>query len=263
MNIRIWALSAVALIGSKGVWGQRALDTLYTNESMNVSLFFPNPIKQAVTGHKNFVFSYDREEAGHLGLLQGVEGVESNLLVITSDDRVYAYVLKYAKVLSQLNRFICSEEGIGNVWPQKELQVQHNTMVPSVSHYDTVCMSLLDRKPKTMVSKRKNGIRFRLEDMVHYGREVYLVLEIKNRSTIDFEMGHLEVLRVSGNKKRRSAYQEISMVPSYEYDRPVKIKQGETKRFVHVLPKFVLGDTEHLKIILGELHGNRRVELFK
>jgi hypothetical protein len=76
------------------VWSQRGLDTIYANVSNNVNLFFPSPIRQAIVGSEDFVFSYDRVEAVYFGLLQGVEGAERNLLVITSDHQIYAFVLK-------------------------------------------------------------------------------------------------------------------------------------------------------------------------
>jgi hypothetical protein len=239
------------------------LDTIYANASKNVALFFPSPIQKAVVGSKDFVFSYDREEAGYFGLLQGVEGVESNLLVITEEGNVYAYILKYAQELSQLNHFVREGDGIGKIGPTKELKVKEDSLVVETSHYDRFGKLLLDGKPKVMETKRKKGIRLRLEDMVYDGREVYLVFGIRNRSGIDFEVDRLEVIRVNGSSKRRASYQEIPLEPSYMYGVPNKVKDGEKVRFVYVLPKFMLGDNEKLKLSLRELHGNRRVELIK
>ncbi|MHA7830159.1 MAG: DUF4138 domain-containing protein [Flagellimonas sp.] len=261
MKICKWALCAMGMISLNVVWGQRSLDTIYSNESKNVALFFPSPIRQAIVGNENFVFSYDREEAGYFGLLQGVEGVESNLLVITSNHQIYAFVLKYAKELSQLNHFVRKGDSIGKIGPAKESEVKEDSLIVGTSHYNMFCTSLLDRKPKDMVTKRKKGVRLRLEDMVYNGREVYLVFGIRNRSGIDFELDFLEVFRVNGSAKRRASYQEIPLEPIYGHNVPNKIKDGEMVRFVHVLPKFVLGDKERLKLVLEELHGNRRMEL--
>ncbi len=256
-----WALCAVAMFCLNLVWGQRSLDTIYANASKNVALFFPSPIRQAIVGCEDFVFSYDSEEAGYFGLLQGGEGVESNLLVITSDDQIYAFVLKYAKELSQLNHFVRERDGIGKIGPAKELQLKEDSMVVGTSQYDRFSKLLLDRKPKNMMTERKKGIRLRLEDMVYEGREVYLVFGIRNRSGIDFEVDRLEVFRVNGSAKRRASYQEIPLKPIHGYGVPSRVKNGDMFRFVYVLPKFVLGDKERLKLVLEELHGSRRVEL--
>jgi hypothetical protein len=90
-----------------------------------------------------------------------------------------------------------------------------------------------------------------------------MVFEIQNRSEIDFEVDFLEVFRINGSKKRRASHQEIGIGPLYRYKNPRIVRVGEAQRFVYVLPKFVLGDNERLKLSLRELHGNRRVELFK
>ncbi|MFC4218951.1 DUF4138 domain-containing protein [Flagellimonas marina] len=254
-------LCALVLFFLNILWGQESLDTIYANESKNVALFFPSTIRQAVVGNDDFVFSYDREEAGYFGLLQGVEGVESNLLVITSDHQVYAYILKYSKELSQLNHFIREGDGIGRIGPATESELKRDSLVMEPSHYDRFSGVLLEEKPKVMATKRKMGIRLRLEYMVYHGDEVYLVFGIRNRSGIDFEVDRLEVIRVNGSAKRRASYQEIPLEPIYGHGVPNMVKDGEMVRFVYVLPKFVLGDKEGLKLVLEELHGNRRVEL--
>ena len=56
------------------------LDTIYANDTKNVALFFPEPIRQGITGSENFVFTYNREKEQYFGLLQAKQGKESNLL---------------------------------------------------------------------------------------------------------------------------------------------------------------------------------------
>ena len=99
--------------------------------------------------------------------------------------------------------------------------------------------------------------------IVYEGKEVFMVFEIRNRSKIDFEVDFLEVYRFNGSKKRRAFFQETEIRPLHRYNNPPMVRIGETKRFVFILPKFVLGKEEHLKLVLYELHGNRKVELVK
>ena len=93
------------------------LDTIYTNNSKMVSLFFPKPVRQGIVGKSNFIFNYNTEKEQYFGLLQGTPGAESNLLAITNDGHVYSFILKYANKLSKLNYFIRSQESIGNENP--------------------------------------------------------------------------------------------------------------------------------------------------
>ncbi len=79
------------------------LDTIYANEKKNVTLFFPHPIRQGITGSENFVFTYNRDKEQYFGLLQAKPGEDSNLLVINNNGAVYSYIISYKKQISKLN----------------------------------------------------------------------------------------------------------------------------------------------------------------
>jgi len=262
--MKIFRITLIVWMGLciQGVFGQRSLDTIYVNEHQTVSLFFPSPIQRGVTGNEQFVFSYDREDAGHLGLLQGMDGEKSNLLVITTDGMVYAFILAYVRSLPQLNYFINEAAAIGLERPVSVKNEKDGLMV-GPKPYESLCKLLLDRESKNMGTVLSNGIRLRLEEMIYDGNVVYLIIGIKNRSDIDFEMERLDFFQVNGSKKRRASHQEISLGPLYSCNRSTLVKSGEEIRLAYVLPKFVLGKGESLKLVLEEEHGNRRVVLVK
>jgi hypothetical protein len=97
--------------------------------------------------------------------------------------------------------------------------------------------------------------------LVYDRSEVYAIIEIENRSEIDFEVDYLKIFEVNGNKKRKSSYQKLEMLPLFKYGFPKMVRYMESKRFVFVLPKFTLGDSEKLLLELNELHGGRILEL--
>ena len=84
---------------------QTALDTIYANDQKNVALFFPEPIRQGITGSDNFVFTYNREKQQYFGLLQAKPGKESNLLVINQNGSIFSYIVRYREQLSNLELF--------------------------------------------------------------------------------------------------------------------------------------------------------------
>ena len=77
------------------------LDTIYANDTKNVALFFPEPIRQGITGSDNFVFTYNREKEQYFGLLQAKPGKESNLLVINRNGSIFSYIVRYKSQLSK------------------------------------------------------------------------------------------------------------------------------------------------------------------
>ncbi|HEX9825394.1 MAG TPA: DUF4138 domain-containing protein [Flavobacteriaceae bacterium] len=252
------------------------LDTLYANESHITALFFPSPIRQAVTGSENFSFSYNDETAQYFGALQGSPGTKSNLLVITYDGKAYSYRLEYRKHLTTTHRFVQSKESIGNENPELDtmtVAVKVNNKVNMDSskivgpnhyrnlHFKSFSAYLVEQAYSPLKSKRKDGLVIRLLDLVYDRSEVYAIIEIENNSEIDFELDYLKIFKVNGNKKRKSSYQKLEMLPVFKYGFPKMVRVMESKQFVVVLPKFTLGDSEKLLLELNELHGGRFLEL--
>lgn len=244
---------------------QQKLDTIYANNKKNVALFFPEPIRQGITGADNFVFTYNRDKEQFFGLLQATPGTESNLLTVTKNGQVYSYILKYKEQLTKLNYFITPKASIGNERPkeikQKPIVQLQNTYKDRTSYFQKFSEYLLKRKYVAIATKRKTGIKLQLQRMFYNASEVYLVLEIKNNSEIDFEVDYLKVYRANGNNKRKASFQKLEQEIIHQYKVPSLIKTEEKKRFVFVLPKFVLGDNERLLIELKEQKGSRKLLL--
>lgn len=257
--------TVLTLLAWMPISAQQALDTIFANEHKNVALFFPSPIRQAVTGASNFVFTYNREKDQYLGLLQAHPGEESNLLAVTKDGQVYAYILKYAKDLSRLNYFVPETESIGNEMPIGEtIEPAGESPVSDEkgrAYFKRACENLMRSKPVPVATKSKGRIKLQLQRIGYIDSETYLVLEVENRSEIDFEVDYLKVYRVNGNKKRKSSYQRLEQDVLYRYKMPSAIATGQFQRFVLVLPKFVLDENEKLVVELKELRGSRKLTL--
>lgn len=256
-------LVTIFLFGS--LHAQRTIDTLYANEKKNVALFFPNPIRQGITGAPHFVFTYNREKEQYFGLLQAQPGEESNLLVVLGDGQVYSYILKYAQVLPKLNYFVPETESIGNEMPVTVEPAPSKKMLDSIArrtaYFKHLSEHLLGFRGTKLATKRKKGIKLQLHKMAYNGSETYLVMEITNQSGITFEIDFLDVYRVNGNKKRKASYQKLLIEPLYKHKMPTKVWNSQSYRFVYVLPKFVLGDKEKLQLELSELNGSRKLLL--
>ena len=255
----------------------QALDTIYANEKMTTALFFPSPIRQGITGSDNFIFTYNREHEQNLGLLKATSGNISNLLVITTDGKVYSFIVKYTDKLKKKNYFLSSSESIGDEKGQsskklmKANQIEKKTIVsgdtdteiPSHTmgqHFSKRSAALLKLPERKNKVKRKKEISLAIKNKVYHKAHVYIQFEIKNNSGIDFDINYLKLYKVSGNKNRKASYQELDLKPVLMYNLPDKIRHGETKRFVYVLPKFTLDKNEKVLVKLKEQQ-SRMLEL--
>lgn len=258
-------ITIILLIYSASISAQQALDTIYANDQKNVALFFPDPIRQGITGANHFVFTYNREKEQYFGLLQAKPGDESNLLTVTSNGNVYSYILKYADKLPKLNYFIPVESSIGNEKPKNVLVAQEKKVSKLDSnkraYFQRAATYLLKSKYETIATTYKEGIKLQLQKIVYDKSQTYIVLEVKNNSGINFEIDYLNIYRTNGNKKRKASSQRLQQETIYKHKMPSTITNGLSQRFVYVLPKFVLGENEKLMIELKEFKGSRRIIL--
>ena len=246
----------------------KVIDTIFANEQKTVSLFFPDPIRQGVTGSSNYAFSFNRERAQFFGLLQANPGAESNLLVITENGSVYSYLLRYSQKLEMLNYFIDVSDRIGHertgpsIVPQENLSTADSDTIPinnKALDYPKLCAQLL-RNPRPFDQiKYKDGVTIRMTKSIYYLNEVYIVFEIENDSQINFEFNTLNLYKVNGNNKRKASYQELLLSPIYKFKMPQVAPKGKQVQFVCVYPKFTLGKGEKILMKLEELNGSRDV----
>ena len=246
----------------------KTLDTIYSNEKMTMALFFPSEIKQGITGSEHFVFTYNREKEQNLGLLQAVKGNPSNLLVITTDGKVYSYILKYAEHLENPNRFISVQESIGDAErePKEEMEPREDLDL-NISVNDSLellrrsCESLLNLPEEKHIRKKEEGIVLSLKNLKYHGDNVFLQFEIENKSGVRFDFDYLKIFKINGNKKRNSSYQELPLEPVYVYNKPSQILPNTKVKMVYVVPKFNIAKSEKMTVRLQELHTNRNLEL--
>jgi hypothetical protein len=197
LNLMKIYINILLIICSISIQAQKPLDTIYANDQKNVALFFTNPIRQGITGANHFVFTYNREKEQYFGLLQAKPGTESNLLAVTNDGKVYSYILKYTEELPKLNYFIPQANSIGNEIPkeikQKPVIKPVDEYKSRITYFQKFSEYVLNSKPERIASKRKKGMKLRLQKMIYNTSEVYLVIEVQNASGIDFEIDYLNI----------------------------------------------------------------------
>jgi hypothetical protein len=249
------------------------LDTIYANDHKNVALFFPEPIRQGITGSEDFVFTYNREKYQHLGLLQANPGKESNLLIISTNGSIFSYILKYSERLDKLNYFISDSGKIGNENP--EFKEEHEEDVALISatkaeevladkepYYQNFSSYILKRKRNIgKILARKENVLLIVENIVFHNGELYFVIKIDNRTSIDYDLSLLDISVETRKKGKKKSMQKLVKKPVYKFRVPEKVAKGEISRFVYVLPKFSIAEEKVVVIDLKEQNGERDIKL--
>lgn len=242
------------------------LDTIYANDQKNVALFFPEPIRQGITGSENFIFTYNREKEQYFGLLQAKPGKESNLLVINRNGSIFSYIVRYKKHLEKLNYFIPKSSSIGN---EKPIVIDSTGIVApkeqienSIYYYQKFCSYLLDRKQRIgWIKERDENIVLKIENIVFDKEELYFVIQIENKSTLDYDLNFLDFSVQTRQKGKKKSLQSLYQKPLFTYNQPTKIAENETARLVYVMPKFSLSDDRRVILELNEKNGERNLKL--
>ena len=245
---------------------QQPLDTIYANDTKNVALFFPQPIRQGITGADNFVFTYNRDKEQYFGLLQAQPGKESNLLVVNSNGAIFSYIVRYKRQLSKLNYFIPLSNSIGNERPIVIDSIETKTSEKSIDtrayYYHKFCSYLINRKQRiNRIKKQYEGIVMSVENIVFDKDELYFVLQIENNSTLDYDLNFLNLSIETRQKGKRKSLQRLYQKPIYMQNLPSKIAEGQTIKFVYVLPKYSISGDRRAVLELNEKNGERNIEL--
>ena len=242
------------------------LDTIYANDSKNVALFFPEPIRQGITGSENFVFTYNREKEQYFGLLQAQPGKESNLLIINKNGSIFSYIIRYKAQLLKLNYFVSLSNSIGNekqkVADSIETENSEKSIDNSTYYYRKFCSYLLDKRQYLgRYTRRNNGVIVRLENIVFDKEELYFVIQIRNNSTLDYDLNFLNLSIETRQKGKKKSLQRLYQEPIFKHHLPSKIVVNETVRFIYVMPKFSLSNDRRVVLELNEKDGERNIEM--
>ena len=245
---------------------QFILDTIYANDHKNVALFFPNPIRQGITGSENFVFTYNREKEQYFGLLQATPGNESNLLIINNNGSIFSYIIRYKKVLEKLNYFIPDSTSIGNEKPFIGAADDENKHIDSfdfkTNYYERFCSYLVKRRQQIgKLKKRRDGIILKVENIVFDKEELYFVMTIENKSSLDYDVNFLNLTIQTRKKGKKKSLQSLYLEPVFKYNLPLKIKENQTIKLVYVVPKFSISDERLVLLELNEKNGERNLKL--
>jgi len=243
-----------------------AIDTIYANDTKNVALFFPEPIRQGITGADNFIFTYNRENEQYFGLLQAKPGKESNLLIINSDGSIFSYIVKYKAQLSKFNYFIPKSSSIGNDKPEDKDSISVETTEKSVDYgtyyYEKFCRYLLVRKQYIgRIKNQTEDIVLSVENIVFDKEELYFVIQIENNSSLDYNLNFMNLSIETRQKSKRKSLQRLYLEPIFKYNLPSKIREKETVRFTYVMSKFSLSKDRRVILELNENNGERNIKL--
>lgn len=231
-------------------------------------LIFPAPVQYVDLGSTDIIADKATRAANVVRLKAAVRDfqAETNLTVITADGRFYAFDVRYADDPGQLSIRIMNDlqaqipEGKAPTVPVRldaldgddaaridsAMEQIYNNDKPQIKHIGYKRYGL-----QTLLT----GIYIDSEGWLYFG------IEMRNDSRIPFDIDHIRMYVRDKRLPRRTAVQDIEIVPVRRLHPLSEIDTGKTGRTVWAIPKMTIPDGKALHIDIYERGGGRHQSL--
>lgn len=231
-------------------------------------LIFPAPVQYVDLGSTDIIADKATGAANVVRLKAAVRDfqAETNLTVITADGRFYAFDVRYADDPGQLSIRIMNDlqaqipEGKAPTVPVRldaldgddaaridsAMEQIYNNDKPQIKHIGYKRYGL-----QTLLT----GIYIDSEGWLYFG------IEMRNDSRIPFDIDHIRMYVRDKRLPRRTAVQDIEIVPVRRLHPLSEIDTDKTGRTVWAIPKMTIPDGKALHIDIYERGGGRHQSL--
>ena len=271
------------LFVSWGFFAQESPRIIEATTDKNVFLLFPAPISQALVGNQNFHFGYNTETAQNFGVLKASgDAEESTLHIITQNQTVYSFIVKYNPKVSVFEHFFDGSEKVGQIGAQKQPIVSESSKAihtpgqkitdsdykegianPSSADSD-FAKELIERKDyfKTLFRK-KNDIALKVTNIAYREDKTFICLEVLNDSPLDYDVNFIQFNKVAKKASKKANYQAIEIKPLLQstYTPFKRIEAMSSSKAVYVFEKLAIDNNKLIQIEMNELNGERNLVL--
>lgn len=231
-------------------------------------LIFPAPVQYVDLGSTDIIADKATGAANVVRLKAAVRDfqAETNLTVITADGRFYAFDVRYADDPGQLSIRIMNDlqaqipEGKAPTVPVRldaldgddaaridsAMEQIYNNDKPQIKHIGYKRYGL-----QTLLT----GIYIDSEGWLYFG------IEMRNDSRIPFDVDYIRLYVRDKRLPRRTAVQDIEIIPVRRLHPLSEIDTGKTGRTVWAIPKMTIPDGKALHIDIYERGGGRHQSL--
>lgn len=229
---------------------------LHIGYSKTTSIIFPYAIRSVDRGSQEVLAQKAKGAENVLLVKAGQQNfTQTNLSVITTDGRLYSFILNYDEQCPTLTFAIDGKaESRSNVLFSSENENQKEIQqYASLALFKKIKISGL-KEDRFYIKLQVNGT-FIHQDLM------YFRLLLGNASRINYDIDQLRFFIRDQKKSKRTASQEIEIVPLFATSNVSKIHDRSEVSVVFALPKFTIPEKKILVIQLIEKNGGRHIEL--
>ncbi|QIH37336.1 conjugative transposon protein TraN [Flavobacterium sp. Sr18] len=252
----LFTIGAFAQQNSKNSLSEITPDSLAIGYSKTTNIVFPYAIKSVDRGSADILV---QKAKGLENILQikaaKVDFIPTNLTVVTSDGKLYSFILRYDEQTPYLNLSVNTTEphkrdGLFSAESGNEQQLQLYSK-----------LALYDKSKIEGGKESRYGVKLHLNGIFIQNDVMYYRIVVANHSKIKYDVDQFRFFIRDSKKVKRTASQEIEITPLYILNNSETIDEESENTFVFALPKFTIPEKKYLVVQLMEKNGGRHLTI--
>ncbi|MDR1097190.1 MAG: conjugative transposon protein TraN [Tannerella sp.] len=242
-----------------------ALEVTFTK---TVHIIFPAAVRYVDLGSIDLLAAKADGAENVLRVKAAAQGFhrESNLSVITEDGSYYTFNVKYAdepvKLSIEMADFLHAGYDINR--PGNELPVYLSDLGSESPWLVRLIMETIHKNNRTKIKhigSKNFGVQYLLKGIYSHNELLFFHFQLKNTSTVSFNVDYLTFKIADKKVAKRTAIQEQVIIPLRSYNQITTVAGGKEEQTVFTLPKFTIPNDKQLVIELVEMDGGRNQTL--
>lgn len=258
-NIKSWLTIGILIIALLGYAQENPSlkeDNVQLSYSKTTSIVFPYAVKSVDRGSQEILVQKAKGVENILLLKAGRQNfTQTNLTVVTADGKLYGFVLNFDELCPTLNLIagkVSSDD-------KEVLFSSENQNQKEIEQYSL--QALFRKKKVTGLNTNRFSIELQVTGIFIHQDVMYFRVLFGNNSRINYEVDQLRFFIRDQKKSKRTASQEIEMVPLFRTSDISKISDHSEVQLVFAIPKFTIPEKKHFTLQMNEKNGGRHVEL--
>jgi len=242
------------LPGAKASFIQPYSLAITYNKTTN--LVFPYAVKSVDKGSRDILVQKAIGVENVLQVKAAKQGFsETNLTVVTADGSLYSYLLTYTDTPVSLSLVMTNMV----VSPKPVAVFAKDATNDEVQ----INAKLIIGKNKLLkkLDDESFGVTMEVKGLYIHNDVIYFQIGLLNNSSINYDVQLLRFFIVDRKKAKRTASQEVDMLPIFLLGNSQQIPGSSAQTIVVALPKFTIPDKKYLSLQMMEKNGGRNLSL--
>lgn len=252
-TVSLWTIIVIVVSTSFGQEVENKM--LSISYSKTTSLIFPFSITSVDRGSQDVLAQKARGVENVLQVKAGRKQFpETNLTVITADGVLHQFTVTYSDTPSEQAITIAGNTGKKSLILVKDAVNERDVQVDSQLALKQYVTGQIDQYNKYHMS-------FSLQEIFIHGNILYYRIQIRNKSSISYDIKSLKFLIRDRKKVKRTSSQETEINPLYIGNESDRIQAYASTTLIYAVKKFTIPDGKRLFINLFEENGGRHLAL--